>query len=135
MQVRGGGGLNRLRHGIWTLPLFPLWGFWPQILLQTEAKGYFIQILLFSISEGTEFSQNFANKKKIHMPHLCSYSAPPPPTPPLVRPNIYTCIRRQELKGLRSEGVIALYPLRFSPSPLSQKRLILSRRLAITQTV
>ena len=74
-------------------------------------------------------------KKKFTCHTFARTQHPPPPTPPLVRPNIYTCIRRQELKGLRSEGVIALYPLRFSPSPLSQKRLILSRRLAITQTV
>ena len=100
-------------------------------------KGYFIKILLFSSPEGTEFNQKFANKRKKKTLTCHAYSAPHPPPPPPPPPpfSVQTLIPAEGERRLRSKGVIALYPLRFFLSPLSQKRLILRRRLAIGQTV
>ena len=72
------------------------------------------------------------SKKKInsnnnnHMLHLCSYSSPPPtPSPSLLRPNTYTCIRRGEVKvgGSKSSLPSSLLSQPFIPeAPYTQSQ-------------
>ena len=55
--------------GIWTLPLSPLWRFWPQSFppncgFLIPRKGYFIKLELFSSLKGQEFDQKIAKKKE-----------------------------------------------------------------------
>ena len=61
-------------------------------------KGYFIKILLFSSPEGTEFNQKLANKQNKKKITCHTFARTHPPPPPLLRPNIDTFIRREEVK-------------------------------------
>ena len=64
------------------------------------------------------------NNNNNHMLHLCSYSSPPP-SPSLLRPNTYTCIRRGEVKvgGSKSSLPSSLLSQPFIPeAPYTQSQ-------------
>ena len=67
---------------------------------------------------------NNNNNNNNHMLHLCSYSSPPP-SPSLLRPNTYTCIRRGEVKvgGSKSSLPSSLLSQPFIPeAPYTQSQ-------------
>ena len=72
------------RSDIWTLALFPLWGFWPQIFPQTVVllpmKRDSIRFELISTPKDQEIEEKIAKKFKCY-PYACD-----PPTLPLPAP-------------------------------------------------